>query len=806
MANSKPRSKKNDPNAPMDKNINALDRVAHRLLSTIDTSFNEREVLSAKDRRIQDIIDSELSLAKGVSQGSIIDFVTTMTSNKVKHRSNNMLGEVDPSEVFTKDLSNVFGYFQEMYKNRYIELTDLKFIAKFIPAIGEAVKTTLDAIVGADDMSTTITRNLVFNDSLTPEEKARVTSEIERFEEEEKLLKKMKNITYKKTLVAGMSYIYCPPYAELFQEYDRLLKAGVIKNGNIIREPENPDNATKKSGFNMNAPKPTLAKESVSVENIMESLSSSKEFSQKELDGMKKNLESGDLHITTSESPYLFEAIESIAALEAYEDMNMNSLSSYSMTFGGVGSLPDDIENKTSDGTFDPKAKGGKFNTVGTYIKYIDASKIVPIKVYNQIVGYFHVHDMTASKKARKMSSADNMLIGSVNLFANINMNDNKKESAVRMITDVISDGILSNFSNRFVNNNLEFKKLIADCIVANGMINNNLNIQFIPANHIVPFIVNEDEDGFGESMLADALFPARMLLDLLISKLLLYMNKSGNRTIAFVRKGPLDVSSSNHIQRVLRQLQESNITFGDLLSTNLSFAKFAPYGNIQIPTARNGDRLVDFETQEGQQVELRPEMEDWLEKMAIMGTGVPSVIMEYTDAADYSKSIVTAHIKYAGRVASLQSDLENPSTELYRRIINNSSLDENLKKKALRGFKFSLPRPRIGANNNMGDYLSTIQQVAQTTADILMGQDTNNDPNFQTTRDIFIRDTVMDNLPILDWKSALDRLDNAKLEVAKKQKFKDNMDENAGSNNDDMFSSDNNSDFDEFGDDNDLM
>ena len=103
--------------------VNALDKVAHRLLSTIDTSFNEREVLNAKDRRIQDIIDGELTLAKGVSQGSIIDFVTMMTSNKVNHQSNNALGDVDPSEVFTKDISNIFGYFQEQYKNRYIYIT-----------------------------------------------------------------------------------------------------------------------------------------------------------------------------------------------------------------------------------------------------------------------------------------------------------------------------------------------------------------------------------------------------------------------------------------------------------------------------------------------------------------------------------------------------------------------------------------------------------------------------------------------------------------------------------------------------------
>ena len=246
----------------------------------------------------------------------------------------------------------------------------------------------------------------------------------------------------------------------------------------------------------------------------------------------------------------------------------------------------------------------------------------------------------------------------------------------------------------------------------------------------------------------------------------------------------PIDVNSSNHIQRVLRQLQESNITFGDLLSTNLSFAKFAPYGSLQIPTARNGDRLVDFETQEGQQIELKPEFEDWLEKMAIMGTGVPSVILEYTDAADYAKSLVTANIKFAGRIATLQSDLEEATTKLYIYLINNSSLSDELKAKAVRGFKFSLPRPRVIANSNMSDYLSSMQQVAQTLADIWLGQDSGQDPDYQKVRDIYIRDTIVDHLPIIDWKAAQERLENAKMEVIKQKKIKDNM-ENPDNNTD---------------------
>ena len=247
------------------------------------------------------------------------------------------------------------------------------------------------------------------------------------------------------------------------------------------------------------------------------------------------------------------------------------------------------------------------------------------------------------------------------------------------------------NFSKKFVNKNVDFKRLIADCIVANGFVNTAFQIQFIPAKYIVSFSVNEDEDGMGQSILVDALFPAKMLLSVLVSKLLLYMNKSGNKTIAYIRKGPLDRLGSNQIQRVIRMMQESNITFSDLLSTNLSFAKFSRYGSMTLPMAKNGDRLIDLETQEGQEVDLHTPMEEYLEKLSIIGTGVPSVIMEYTDAADYAKSIVTANIKFAGRVATLQADLEEPTTELYKKLIQTSTLDEDLKKKVIPSFEFKI-------------------------------------------------------------------------------------------------------------------
>lgn len=780
------RSNKTTEKDKIDPKVGLLDIAAKKLISTIDTSYNERTLLSQKDARIQEIINSELELAKGVSQGSIIDFVTTMSKDSAKHRGTDP-NQVDGYSLFNENIGELFSYFQDMYKNRYIELSDLKFITKFIPAIGEAVKTTLDSIVSSDDFSTSITRNLEFGPTLTEEEKATVQAEIERIERDEKLLKKLKNIVYQKALVSGTHYVYHIPYSELFSEYDRLVKEGkiignVLVNNAIARGVQSRN--SKASGFNLKKLKDqgfTANEASTDVDSALEGFTSdTKTIITSAIESLGKDYEDVDKklirnqlidsfnQITVIDSPVIAEALEGYSSL----DMMRENLSSYRDTFAGIGVIEDEM-NKVSDGTYaSNEVKPEKFNARGSYIKYIDAGKLVPIRIYNQVIGYLHSHDTAANKKANALNNSNtiqtNMLNGVNNgLFTNsATMTEEKRTRAVQTIVDSIADGILTNFSNKFVNENADFKKLIGDCIVANGFINNPFQIQFIPAKYITAFTINENEDGVGQSMLQDSLFPAKMLLSLIVSKLLLYMNKSGNKTIAYVRKGPIDVSTSNHVQRTIRMLQQSDITFSDLLSTNVSFHKFNRNGNIQLPMAKNGDRLIDFETQEGQDISLDTEMERFLEKLAILGTGVPSVIMEYTDAADYAKSIVTANIKFAGRVASFQSDFEDPTTDLYRALIATSNLPDDLKKKVIPTFEFKLCRPKVLTNSNMSDYLSQMESITTSLARMYLG-DNDADDEAVDIRRRFGQEIAMQLLPFVSWGDFEEILQKIKVAAA---------------------------------------
>lgn len=797
-------AKTDNKDPKVDRRIGALDIAAKKLISSIDNGYNERTLLSSKDDRIQEIINNELDLAKGVSKGSIVDFTTLMAKDSARYNGRDP-NEVDGYTLFTEDIGNLFGYFQEIYKNRYIELADLKFITKFIPAIGEAVKTTLDSIVQSDDMSETISRNIELGPSLTNVEKAQVMAEIERIETDEKLLKKLRNIVYKKTLVSGNYYVYRIPYNDLFQEYDRLVKTGRIINNQFVNNAlarGNMSKDAKKKGFNLKnvgksglfateaaAEMEPVVENGFSPENTqiinsaLESLIASDKDFEKSRDNLKRAFETSFENVSIVDSDVLVEALEGFSSLKFMED----NIASYRQVFGGNGFIDEKLA-ATPEATFgNDNYTPEKFNVQGTYIKYIDANRIVPVKVYNQIIGYLHVHDTSATKKATGLAnmqtqvSTTNLIAPSSNVFSSVQLTEDKRNKAVQSIVDAVSDGIISNFSNKFVNKNADFKRLIADCIVANGLINSTFQIQFIPAKYITPFAINEDENGMGVSMLQDSLFPAKMLLSTIIAKLLLYMNKSGNKTIAYVRKGPIDVSTGNHVQRTIRMLQESNITFSDLLSTNLSFAKFSRNGNIQLPMAKNGDRLIEFETQEGQEVDMNTPMEEYLEKLAILGTGVPSVIMEYTDAADYAKSLVTANLKFAGRVAAFQSDLEEATTDLYKALLSSSSLEESIRNKAVNSLKFKLSRPRVLTNANMADYLSQVEQVTRSIANMYLGEN-DETPEDGKVRTEFIKNMAADMLPFISWSKYEEMLKSSKVKVTEQLDLDKNNNDNSGS------------------------
>lgn len=777
MANTSDKNEQKDIKAAAN-----LDKVAQKLLGFSDDTLVAVANIQKRGERFQDAINRQMDVAKGVSGGSLIDFAQSLRNNASdakKTKSTNSIFSGNTMEL-TQQLqasgNELYGYFQDLWQNKYFEIADLQLIAKFIPALGEAVNTMLDAVCATDDLSSVVARQIVFDSTVSSENQSAIEAEINKLELEHKLLPRLKNNVYKPAMISGKYYVYAVSYEDLFSRYSAD-RDYAMNHAPFAGSPKVPNQT---SGYHNSGIRP--ASEStdifydVAAETIVVDLDQNefKAIITEACDGItdqkvKKQYEKyGEYvaeHVSTVKiikSSILESALEDIPTLmklkrsgfaaESVNDPDYKGV--YDKFFGATNIEYNDDGGTVDASTITKKGKAEKnWGISGTYIKYIKPKDLVPIKLMGETIGYYNIQTEKKSTKQKQQGSTTSILDPNNGVFNSVSLSESHKNAIIDSIIGSITDEIVKQFGKKFVSKNAQFKKVIADCIQYNGYIDNEYHIQFIPASDIYEFTLDEDDDGNGRSMLSNSLFPAKLLLSLRISKILNYLNQSGNKNIVHITKGPIDVHTGNQVQRVVRNIQETNITFSDLLSTNLVFNKFGRNQNIVIPTARNGNHLAEFETQEGANVDMNPEYEQSLEKDAILGTGVPNVIMEYLGQVDFAKGFETGNIKFANRVATIQGDMEEPTTRLYNKLIQDSSLSDDIKRAADGHFQFRLPRPKTLAIANSTESLNNLQSLLNSVATIQFGENSG-DPDSGAIKDIFIRKAAQELATYIDWKA----------------------------------------------------
>ena len=208
--------------------------------------------------------------------------------------------------------------------------------------------------------------------------------------------------------------------------------------------------------------------------------------------------------------------------------------------------------------------------------------------------------------------------------------------------------------------------------------------------------------------------------------KTLNYINKSGDKTIMTVRGGNADISRKNQAMRIIRNIQESNVVVSDIIGdSNNIFHKFSADAGILMPTSRSGQRLVEFEKMDGQQIDMNTDWEKEQENQVLLSMGTPPLMLEQHNQADFAKAFTSAHVGFAGIVAGWQGDLEGPTTELYKRIIANLDISDDIKKKVLPVFSFKLPRPLYSATQTSLDALQSAVSLAEQVTALKYGEPT---------------------------------------------------------------------------------
>ena len=158
----------------------SLGRVAQQILSLVDSNYEASSDLEMKNSKFQKIINREMHIANGVSDGSIIDFIQAQRESGADPNKGNSPGNLQTSKnLFTDNIDQIYNYLVELYDNKYMEMVDLKMICKFIPVLGQAVKITLDHITASDEVADTIKRNIVFDTDVDDEDQEAIKDMVE---------------------------------------------------------------------------------------------------------------------------------------------------------------------------------------------------------------------------------------------------------------------------------------------------------------------------------------------------------------------------------------------------------------------------------------------------------------------------------------------------------------------------------------------------------------------------------------------------------------------------------------------------
>lgn len=695
---------------------NLLDRS-----SSSNTNKRDRE-LAQLSKDVDDIVFQEIEGLTNFTGDDISTFLVKLFNDQESAAQTK--GPIKSIEdIFENESSNIFSFFQDRYKNQNILYEDLSVISSQLFEISEALMATRDAIISADDISNSVSRTLRFKNTTEDDiNKQSYIGIIESAEKNFKLLQKLKSHIIPKTLEYGKYYVYTVPYSKLFQrQYEKKVKASA------------------KFGTTLEAVDENFVKEFKSELKIDATVMNKK--ITEEFNGVFENIE-------------IFNGDDGIPIVEGTELSDLFDTPKFQKQVDRAKKEKKKNPAITADGIVDLNSKEADFSAVkDCYVKLIDPRKIIPIKILEETIGYYYIHETELKTKKSPFSMNIKLAPGS-------NADAREVENA---FLSKITDKIVKSFDKKYLENNVKFKELILNSLIYNDVYNKQLKFQFIPVDYITEFNVNTDENGNGTSIILPSLFYAKLYLALLIFKMITIITKSNDQKIYYIRNSGLDNNVANKIQDVARSIKDKNISFMDLMNYNSMVSKVGAAKDVFMPVGRSGERGIEFDILQGQDVQLNTELMELLRSSFINATGVPSVIMNYVNEADYAKTLVMANAKFLSRVVNYQMDFNPAITEMYKKIILFST---DITPEIVDEFEFALSTPKTLDTTNMADLISNADQVISFMIKTLTGENASPTDDDNMFKDIMYKKFSKELLPMLPWLQADKLMEDGKIEL----------------------------------------
>lgn len=729
-------------------NITKLNRnitdTTDQLLDGMETSIygsTPSTEVDALDSEFADIVSKELKSMTSKMDGDVSGFLDKLYTDSQK-RSSNYVKNVE--HIFQSTQNQAQSILTEAYRNKMLKRADIKEVASQLNELREAINITRDAVVSSNMVEGDICRTLVIDNS-SKDESENYKSIVEKMEEKFKLTKSIKNFIVPQTLEQGEYYAYIIPYDKIFSDFMRdkdKIKSGLYGESTTVLE-----HATSEQVPSFTEAPTKVGRKNVIdklYENVSESTKSSLDTPEA-VAAYKKGIETIVDNISVCNDPISIAVLEegTSAIAACIDDLNIIKEADESRLdnnpFNTLNGIDSGVMGSKNDKSF-------KFDeTKDCYLKFIDSLHMIPVKIMSKTIGYYYIQD--------------DELVTSVPSNYFVDYSEKREPTLVNAIVDEV----ISSFDKKFLKENIKFRTIIAEAIQYYNLNERKIRFQFIPAEYVVAFKINEDEEGNGTSVIEPALFYAKLYLLLLLFKMVSIVSSSNDTKVHYIRSSGIDKNIANTVQEVARKMQARQVNLTDMFTYTTLINKVGNGNDLFIPLGRGDTRGIETEILAGQDVQLNSELMELLRNSYISATGVPAVIMNSINESEFAKTIELGNTRFEERVVSEQIDFNGPITEMYRMLMKYTT---NIPDSVISNFRFEFQSPKHNGSQITNDLLGNFDTLYQFAVSLVFSQEEVNDESGGSTHLLreFKRLLAQEKLPVINVERIIKLADEARV------------------------------------------
>ena len=325
---------------------------------------------------------------------------------------------------------------------------------------------------------------------------------------------------------------------------------------------------------------------------------------------------------------------------------------------------------------FKPTENKNELKIPGAVIKILDRDMVKPLYIDDTRIGYFYIE---CDKKFDIEHTTFSSTIGGIRpggMYRGKHKDVYFKDAQEAQLLKRLSMAISRKIDASFVNANQDLSKEIYAILKYNSTVNMegkiaHMRVTYIPPEDIVhSFFEQDDETHRGISSLAKGLFPAKLWTCLLISNCLNILTRSNDKRVYYVKQ-MVDTNISGVLINTINQIHRGNFGLRQIESMNNVLNILGRFNDLLVPKSPNGDSPIDVETIQGQNVDVKTELMNMLEEVAVQSTGVPYDYIQAHQSTDFATRLTMTNTRFLQEIYNTQARVKSIFSKILTKIYN---------------------------------------------------------------------------------------------------------------------------------------